>query len=307
MATFTWIGGTSQDWLNPANWLADGVPATVAPNDPTAIVIDNFDNGANDAIISGGASVTVASLSIGNFAGVPTPGAVGGHVIVGGGPQIGGGGGGTLTSLGAITVASTNSGGGLVGGPASLITAPTLTIGAGAIIGGGGVFNITNLVNSGIIQADGGDFALGALGITGGSITGTGSLEVDGTSSLSLSSATAETITVIVGGQDTATVALQTPATFTGALNLTQPSSHMIFCSAAKRRPGHTLTPRPTPSLSLALAARRWTPFRSSPTAHWRSRRRLQGFPDSARFTSGLQPTPTSCSRTAMVRWPSGR
>jgi len=228
MATFTWAGGTSTDWTAPANWLTAGAPATVAPNSAAAAAADNIDGGGSrDAIISGGTSITVASLDIGNPTGTVVPGVVGGHVIVGGGPAIGGGGGGTLVSVGPITVTSTNSGGGLIGGPTATIRTPTLTLGSGAIIGGGGTFNVANLVNAGTIQADGGNFALGALAVTGGTISGTGSLEVDNNSTLDLGSATSENIAVSVGALETATVIFDNPSSFKGTLDLYQVHSHL--------------------------------------------------------------------------------
>jgi hypothetical protein len=221
MPVYTWTGGAdtngANNWITPANWLLDAVPASSFPNSPTDDAIVNTDDGTKDAIISGGQSIAVASLSIGDT----------GHVIVGGSADIGGGGGGTLTSTGAIAVTSTNAGGGLVGGTATTITAPTLSIGAGAIIGGGGTFDIAALANLGMIQADGGPFGLGTLAITGGTITGTGSIEVDGASGLELGSATAEQIAVNVAPADTATIILDDPVSFTGGLNLVNADSHV--------------------------------------------------------------------------------
>ncbi len=213
--TFTWVGGTSKDWTVPDNWLVDGTVTAVAPNGPADSVVDAV---SNDAIISNGTSIIVADLSIGGI----------GHVIVGGGPEIGGGGGGTLTSLGLIDVTSTNSGGGLVGGPSSVITAPTLTVGPGAIIGGGGTFNIDSLTNNGLIQADGNDFLLGPIVINGNSIIGTGSLEVDGSSTLELNTATTEAIAVGVNSQQIASIIFDTNGLPSGgALNLLRPNSHV--------------------------------------------------------------------------------
>ena len=208
--TSTWVGGLDHDWNTATNW-TNGVP-----NSATAEAIVNFDDGANDAVISGGASITVASLSIGD-PNPPVAGLDGGHVIVGGSPDIGGGGGGTLTSIGTISVPSTNPGGGLVGGLATTITAPVMTVGAGATIGGGGMFNVGTVVNAGRIQADGGFFGLGTLVMTGGTISGGGTIEVDGSSGLELGSATAEQIAVIVAPTETATIILDDPASFTGA------------------------------------------------------------------------------------------
>jgi hypothetical protein len=216
--TFTWVGGTSKDWTVPDNWLVGTVAATVAPNGPTDSVIDNLGVGGQDAIISGGTSIAVADLTIGGN----------GHVIIGGSPDIGGGGGGTLTSVGLIDVTSTNSGGGLVGGLSSVIVAPTLDVGVGAIIGGGGTFDIADLTNNGLIQADGNSFGLGPLVISGGSITGSGSLEVDGSSALELASATTETIAVSVNSQQIASVIYDTAGLPSGgALHLLKPNSHV--------------------------------------------------------------------------------
>jgi hypothetical protein len=226
--TFTWTGTTSSDWTDPTNWSNGTVVATTDPNGAGDIAFDNFSDGLHDAIISGGSLITVESLDIADPTAPAALGVAGGHVLVGGGPEIGGGGGGTLISVGLINVTSTNSGGGLVGGPASLIMAPTLNVGTGAIIGGGGTFDVASLTNEGIIQADGGDFVLGPLVITGGTITGSGSLEVDGTSTLELGSVTAENIAVNVHSQQTASIIFDTAGlTFGGALQLNNANSHL--------------------------------------------------------------------------------
>jgi hypothetical protein len=214
-STYTWTGVSSTDWNTAANWDIGAAVATTVPNSTTATAIDDIATAS--AIISNGATDFVDNLNVGGT----------GHVIVGGGPAIGGGGGGTLVATSGIAVTSTNAGGGLVGGPATSISAPTLTVGAGAIIGGGGTFNITNLVNSGIIQADGQEFALGPLNVTGGNITGTGSIEVDGPSTFELGSTTAQSILVAVASTETATVILDNPATFTGTLDLFNPGTHL--------------------------------------------------------------------------------
>jgi hypothetical protein len=220
MASFTWTGGLdingANNWTTPGNWLVGGVAATTFPNSPADDVTVNSDVNADDAIISNGSAINVASLAIGNTAGV-----AGGHVIVGGSSAIGGGGGGSLTSAGAITVSSTNSGGGLVGGIGGITTAPTMTLtGPGVVIGGGGIFNIGTIINNGMIQADGGIFGLGALVLSSTTIAGTGFIEVDGPSALELNAPTAETIRVASSRGATAQVFLDQPTTFTGGLDV---------------------------------------------------------------------------------------
>lgn len=205
---------TDQNWNTATNWSPSGVPAAIDP------AIDN----TGTAIISGGLTDAVANLDIG---GVAAPGASAGHVIVGGSPDIGGGGGGTLTSAGTITVNSNDSGGGLVGGLASTITAPTMTIGANAIIGGGGTFNTGTILNSGLIQADGNFYGLGPLVLSGQTISGTGSIEIDGPSTLELAATTAQAIIVAPTATETPTLVLDNPMTFTGTLNLTTSSGHL--------------------------------------------------------------------------------
>ncbi len=188
MATFTWTGAGNTDWTEPTNWQVGGVATDIAPNDPTADAVATI-NGPDSfefPIISGGAAITLNSLTAAGTA----------HVIVGGG-QLGGTGTGSLNALGSISVTSTDPGGGLVGASGSTITTPSLTVGAGAAVGGGGTYIVTSLVNSGIIQGDGANFGLGTLTVTGGTITGPGSIEVDGPSTFELGSATAETITVV--------------------------------------------------------------------------------------------------------------
>lgn len=213
--TYTWSGATNTDWNTASNWINGGTVSAGVPNDPTAIAI--VDTGTRDVIISNNATDAIGDLTISGQ----------GHVIVGGGPSIGGGGGGTLTATGTITVTSTNSGGGLVGGPAGVINAPAMAVGKGAIIGGGGLFNAATLVNDGIIQADGANYALGALSLGGNLISGGGSIEVDGPSTVILGAATAQPMLVATGATDTATVILNAPSSFTGSLNLFNANTHL--------------------------------------------------------------------------------
>jgi hypothetical protein len=215
-STFTWTGATNTDWNTPFNWNIGAVPADVAPNAPTATVIDSPAT-PQTTIISGGASDTVGTLTVGGAA----------HLIVGGGPEIGGGGGGSLTVVNGITATSNDPGGAIVGGPNSTITSPTLTLAAGGIIGGGGDFEITNFVNNGMIQADGADFALGGLTVGGGTITGTGSIEIDGPSTFQLGSTTSQNVRVVTAATDTASLILDNPATFTGAIDLSNAGTHL--------------------------------------------------------------------------------
>ena len=220
MATFTWIGANPfpSFWTDPANWQVGGAATLLFPNTAADVAIVNADgvDGFEFPFITGGAAITLASLSAAGTA----------HVIVGTG-QLGGVTGGGTLNAGSISVTSTNPGGGLVGEPGGTITTASMTVGAGAIIGGGGNFNVKSLVNSGTIQADGAIFNLGALTVTGGTITGTGSIEVDGPSTFDLGSATAETITVVVAPTETANVIFEAPGSFTGALNLFNPQSHV--------------------------------------------------------------------------------
>ena len=218
--TSTWVGGNGSDWTTPANWTGN------VPDDGGAAAIVSFDDGAHDAIISNGSSITVGALNIEDSNPAVT-GEAGGHVIVGGSSDIGGDGDGTLAALGTISVTSTNSGGGLVGGLGATITAPTMIIGSDAVIGGGGTFNIGTIENAGTIQADGGLYGLGTLSVTGSMISGSGNIEVDGSSALNLNATTSEQIAVNVASLETATIVLDSPASFTGGLNLINADSHV--------------------------------------------------------------------------------
>ena len=230
MATFTWVGGADfngpNSWITPANWVTDGVPAATFPNSTTDVANVNVDDGIKDAIISGGASLAVGNLNIGgtsNGAGLQ-----GGHVIVGGGPEIGGGGGGTLLATGIISVTSTNSGGGLVGGPNGIISGPGLGLsGPGVIVGGGGAFNFTTIVNNGTIQADGANYNLGPLVLNDGTITGTGVIEVDNNSVMDLNAPTNNGIQVATSPGYKSTIVLEQPAAWTGGLNLLTPNTSL--------------------------------------------------------------------------------
>ena len=84
MASFVWAGGADingfNNWTTPANWtLIGGLPATTFPNSAADDVSVNSDVSADDSIISGGASITVSTLGIGNST---VPGVNGGHAEV---------------------------------------------------------------------------------------------------------------------------------------------------------------------------------------------------------------------------------
>jgi Domain of unknown function (DUF4214) len=222
MTSFVWVGGQDingfNNWTTPANWTVGGALASTFPNSAADDVAVNSDVSAADAIISGGTSITVNTLGVGDPG---IPGINGGHVLVGGSSDIGGGGGGTLTSVGAITVASTNSGGGLVGGIGGVVNAPTMTLtGPGVVVGGGGTFNIPTINNNGEIQADGGFFNLGPVVLNSSTIAGTGFIEVDGPSTVEINAVTAQTVKVGVTRGQTGTVIFDQPAGFTGTLDL---------------------------------------------------------------------------------------
>ncbi len=229
--TFTWTGTLSTNWNQAGNWTNGGTVSTTVPNSSTAIAIDPGNEGTTSAgspVISD-ASDTVASLTV--------EGA--GHDIVGGNANIGDtpGTGGTLDATGSIDITSTNGGGGLVGGPDAVITTPDLTLAAGGIAGGGGVFSVGDFINSGEIQADGGNYGLGALVVTGGSITGSGSLEIDSqtfgvgnSSTLELNSTTSQLANLVVDPGHTANLLIDTPS-FGGSLNLFNAST----CHGSRR------------------------------------------------------------------------
>jgi len=217
MVDFTWVGNQNNDFTDALNWTTT---AGLVPPDATSTVFVNGHNAGTvlSTFISGTSitpSIIVGSLTIGGV------GAASGGVLVGDGGGVNGDahGAGSLTSVGEIKVTATADSGGLVGGVGGTISAPTLTVGLGATIGGGGTFIIPNLVNDGRIQADGGSFALGPLVVTGGSITGSGIIEVNDTSTFELGSATSQNIFVneTKAGQ-ISTIILDNPTTFTGSL-----------------------------------------------------------------------------------------
>src|SRR3984957_7773173 len=226
--TFTWIGGIGNTdflWTTASNWLVSGGVQAAPPNSPTAIVI--VDSEPVDTDIINGASITVGSLSIGGI------GPSAGQLLVAGSKTVVGdiftGGGGTLESVGPIVVTSTDVNGGLVGGPGGIVKAPSMTIGVGAAIGGGGTYDVTTIVNNGLILADGGrpDMVLGPVVLKGGTISGTGNLEVAGPSTLEPDAATAQNIVVDAGS--TATIKLDSPTTFKGGIALGAGSRLNLF------------------------------------------------------------------------------
>jgi hypothetical protein len=208
--TFTWTssGANNTDWNLPANWEIGSAPATVAPKSGTASVIINNPTLVSP-VISGGSSDTVANLDINVAHGNP-------GLFVGGNTLQPSTGAGTLTVLGTLTVGS----GDLVGSSVGTITAATLNVAAPGILGGGGTFTGSGpFVNSGDIQADGGLYGLGPLTINAGSITGAGSLEIDGNSTLSLNASTAQTLFVNTAVGETAHLNLGKPTGFTGPID----------------------------------------------------------------------------------------
>jgi RTX calcium-binding nonapeptide repeat (4 copies) len=228
--TFTWIGGIGNTdflWTTASNWLVSGGVQAAPPNSPTAVVI--VDSEPVDTDIINGASITVGSLSIGGI------GPSAGQLLVAGSKTVVGdiftGGGGTLESVGPIVVTSTDVNGGLVGGPGGIVKAPSMTVGVGAAIGGGGTYDVTTIVNNGLILADGGrsDLALGPVVLKGATISGTGSLEVAGPSTLELDAATAQNIVVDPGS--TATIKLDSPTSFKGGIALGAGAHLNLFLS----------------------------------------------------------------------------
>jgi hypothetical protein len=241
--TFNFIGSTDPAtgvlWTIAANWQEVGVAATAPPGPADAAVV----NTATSADILNGASVTVGSLSIGGTG-------PGGTVIVGGSqkilpaidfPGVFQSEGGTLTVTGAITVTSTIDSGALVGGRGGLIKAPTLTVAPNVAIGGGGTFDVVNLVNNGLIVADGGraDLDLGPVVVKGGSVTGNGVFEIAGPSTLEIASTTTENI--VVDDAAAATIILDSPDTFTGGISLGS-GSHLDLFLQGKTPTGATLS-----------------------------------------------------------------
>jgi hypothetical protein len=216
LATFTWVGGTSNEWTTATNWSPQSIP-----NDPTAVV--TVDNPANDADIFNGTAITVGSLSVGGT------GISAGQVIVGGSPEIGLGGGGSLTASQSIVVTSTDQNGALVGGPGGVVTSPNITIASGVAIGGGGTYNITTIVNNGLIQADGGapGLGLGPVIVQGNTISGTGHFEIDHSSILEINAATSQNVAVAVDPTEVANLLLDSPGTFKGGVNLVNPNSQL--------------------------------------------------------------------------------
>lgn len=216
MATFTWVGGTSSDWTDATNWSPQGIP-----NDGTAVAIVN--NPANDANIINGGAITVGSLSVGGT------GISAGQVIVGGSPEIGLGGGGSLIASQSIVLTSTDENGALIGGPNGVVTTPSMTVAPGVAIGGGGTYDVTNLVNNGLILADGGrpGLELGPVVVQGSTISGTGNLEIHNSSMLEINAATSQSVAVVEDPGDVASLVLDSPGTFKGAVNLAGPDSRL--------------------------------------------------------------------------------
>jgi collagen type I alpha len=252
--TITFVGTVSPDWNNAGNWTPATIPnaATVDVLVPPTLGVVGTTTATGPIIAAGTIGTPFSGTPVTSGGSIDTVGTLtldgAAHMIVGGNADIGNtsGLGGTLIAT-SIVNASTNGGGGLVGGPAALITAPTLTNAAGAIVGGGGTFNIASFINNGEIQGDGGNFALGPLVITGGSITGTGSLTVESdtaNSELDLGSTTTQNIDVTANAGLTALLAINTPS-FGGTLDLMGTAvPHLdIFLQGQTNITGVTLSP----------------------------------------------------------------
>ncbi len=208
--TYTWSGSTSSDWNTSANWTPNGVP-----NSADASVIDNLPSVSAD--ISGGVTDTVGNLLVNTGTGT-----IG--VIAGGNTITGGSGSGTLDVLGTITVQS-----GFVGGIAgSTIEASVLTVDDPASLIAGGTFDVPSIINNNLIEADGGAFGAGAMVLTGGTITGSGVLEVDsdsGPSTLELNDVTTQTVDVESSANNAGALLLDDPSHFGGGLDLRDPNT----------------------------------------------------------------------------------
>jgi Domain of unknown function (DUF4214) len=264
---FTWVGtadvNAPNNWITPLDWTVAGVAATRAPTlAGDSVVIGRDTSGSQDAIISGAQAIAIASLTV---SGVTAGLVQGGHLIVGGSTGvngIGGGGGGSLT-VGTALVTSTNSGGAIVGGIGGVITATTMTVGGGVdglttnpdvLIGGGGTFDVTNMINNGGILADGGFFGLGTLVLNDTAITGNGFLEVSGNSSIEVNAATTQEMRVLVSAGQTASVILDQPTAFNGALNLLNPNSSVDLFFKGKTPTSITFDPTAPQGLVITFS-----------------------------------------------------
>lgn len=205
--TFTQSAGGA-DWNTAGNWTQGTTVAAGVPNGATdvAIITDHepFIDSTTD---------TVAQLEVsGN-----------GHLIVGGSTLVGTpGNGGTLAVVGTIVATSTNTGGALVGGVNGVFTAAEMFFGTGALIGGGGTLVAPTMINNGVILADGQLYDLGELLLSGNTITGTGSLEIQGSSILDLNIATAQNVNVNTTGTSHPVLTLANPDTYTGTVVMGQ-------------------------------------------------------------------------------------
>lgn len=222
--TSTWLGGKTDTWNQDVDWRQATNWQGVIPDSPTAAVLVN--DGSEPALINGG-TITVDTLEIGGV------GTLGGQVVVGGSKQIfgdtTGGDGGTLIAEGSIDITSTNPLGGMVGGSDGVVKAPMMDIGPNVIIGGGGTYDVTNLINQGLIQADGGrtDLGLGPVVVTGGTVTGTGSFELDAGSTLEIGSVMSQDIAVNAPVNDPATLIIDDPKTFGGTIGIVNPNTKL--------------------------------------------------------------------------------
>jgi hypothetical protein len=159
---------------------------------------------AADVFIAGGSADTVGTLTIQNS------GSYG--VYVGGSPSFGGTGNGTLT---ATTINDTS--GALVSAAGSTIQATSIV---GTNIGGGGTFTAGSINDSGgSIIADGQKYGLGPLVLNGGSIIGSGFIEVIPGSTLELGDATSQNIDIYSKGK-VSTVQLDSVGSFTGTIDI---------------------------------------------------------------------------------------
>ena len=205
--TFTFTNAAGADWNTVGNWNQGTTVAATVPNGPTDVALIT----ANEPFIYD-ATDTVAQVVVSGD----------GHLIVGGSPAIGtpGTAGGTLTVSGTIIATSTNTGGALVGGLGGVFTADEMDFGPGALIGGGGTFVANTMINNGVILADGALYDLGPLLLGGNTITGSGSLEIQGSSILDLGMATSQNLNVNTAGTDHPILLLSNPAGYTGTIGM---------------------------------------------------------------------------------------
>ncbi len=218
LATFNWVSGSGGDWSTAANWLnSDGMPGVPGPDDDAVVsvagitVTTSGPISVNSLTLASGSTldVTSGSFSVANSDAARTQ--VGTLDLASGTTFQVQAGTAALTSGGSIAGDLSVASGATLQFSGDLTAATPLVLAPGAVLSGAGQFQVdaefmyleidTDVslaslsLSAGTIQGSGGVTVTNAFDWTGGDFSGSGTLSIPSTATLSIDSATTIVLT----------------------------------------------------------------------------------------------------------------